>query len=347
MLCDVLMPGTDGYELCLALRAIRALAHGAGGARVGLLRRGADEELARSVGANALVTRTPELEQVMAALRSALSRGRRAAVSAAPELRPQRQHADRVMAQLKRQARANAGFAERSALQAAQLSILAGIAEALLRSDALESALDDVLAPASMRAASRAARCTSSAHDGELVLTQSRGLSDSAASALEHAFGCSAALAQAQPSQVVSSARACLLPKPSELLTRERRGRGRVHSLRAKSSAASVRCCSARLRGDVGAQTCSRSARAIGAQIAQALALAESFARLRDGEEAGSGAVGIARPRADAWRRWVAWPPRAWRTCAIGSKLGHGTDRRAYLHADARRDAAPALALTR
>jgi CheY-like chemotaxis protein len=144
VLCDVLMPGTDGYELCVGLRGDPALAtvpivlvsahYGSKG----------DEELARVAGATALIVRSPTLEEAIDAVRSSLA-GEPSAPSQDPEAFD-KGHAVSVIAQLERQARANAGIAERSALQSAQLSVLAGIADALTRNEDIEAALADVLA---------------------------------------------------------------------------------------------------------------------------------------------------------------------------------------------------------
>jgi signal transduction histidine kinase/CheY-like chemotaxis protein len=143
VLCDVLMPGTDGFELCMALRRLPPLSGTPivlvsayyGGSR--------DEALARAAGASALVTRTPAFEDTLAAVRSSLVAP---ATPPPDEVAFQEHHQASVIAQLERQARASAGLAERSALQSAQLSVLAGIADAIARSEDLRSALADVLA---------------------------------------------------------------------------------------------------------------------------------------------------------------------------------------------------------
>jgi CheY-like chemotaxis protein/signal transduction histidine kinase len=284
VLCDVLMPDTDGYELCMALRSSPALtqvpvvlasAH-YGGAR--------DEELARSVGAAALVTRTPDLETVVAALRTALARAPGAA-SIAPAL-PEHEHTERVIAQLQRQARANAGFAEKSALQAAQLSILAGIAEALLRSESIDAALDDVLtACLDAGGISRGAQYRVAA-DGEFVLTRSLGFPESAAEALASAFGCFVRLRQ-ESAQTVFSARGCLdAGETSRLFAAARVAEAVLITFKDDQ-----RCIGALLLGcdsqEMSEQDLLTFGRAIAAQMAQAAALAESFARLREGEQAG------------------------------------------------------------
>jgi signal transduction histidine kinase/DNA-binding response OmpR family regulator len=283
ILCDVLMPETDGYELCLALRSTAAFAH-VPVVLVSAYYSGArDEELARSVGASALVMRTPELEGVITALCAALTH--------APDQNhtshelSESQHAERVIAQLKRQARTNAGFAEKSALQAVQLSILAGISEALLRSGTTE-ALDDLLSTCLDAGGISRAALYRVSPDHELVLSRAIGFSEAAAYALEDAFGCGPRLMQASQHPVVS-VRACL----SEAEVRELFAAAAVAEAVLIPFSEEHHCVGALLLGSDSKEMTERDllvfARAIAAQIAQASALAESFSRLREGEEAG------------------------------------------------------------
>jgi signal transduction histidine kinase/DNA-binding response OmpR family regulator len=289
VLCDVLMPGTDGYELCQALRSMPALQRVPvvlvsafyGGAQ--------DEKLARGCGASALVLRTPELDHVLNALRAAVSEpggeSRVGAPSSEPQL-PRSEHLDRMRAQLERQARTHAGVAERSALQAAQLSILAGIAEALLRSEDVVGALGDILAAClDVGGISCGALYRVDGH-GELELTQKHGFPDTAAQALERAFGCSARVVQANDGVIVPAS-TCL---------------SAAHTQAAFSSAGLMaavfvpfleadHCIGALLLGSSGAEMSEHDlgvfGRAINAQISQALALSSSFSQLRDAAEAG------------------------------------------------------------
>jgi CheY-like chemotaxis protein len=72
---DVLMPRLDGFRLCQAVRSDSRLAR----VPIVLVTSGsvlpADEELARSIGANAIVVRTPELTSLFQAVTKALADG--------------------------------------------------------------------------------------------------------------------------------------------------------------------------------------------------------------------------------------------------------------------------------
>jgi CheY-like chemotaxis protein/signal transduction histidine kinase len=291
VLCDVLMPGTDGYELCQELRNVPGLE------QVPVLLVSAyyggpqDEQLARTVGARALVTRTPELEEVLEALRRVMtSAGGPGSVRRAPPEHvdlPKEQHAARVMAQLRRQAHANAGFAEKAELQSAQLSILAGIAAALLRSEDVEAAFGEVLS-ACLDAGGISRGALYRLEEGQpLTLTQAIGFPDSADEALELAFGCSERVSQAGHGVVV-----VIGGSASETASeREFFARAGLTNAVFIPFLEGERCIGALLLGssttELEARELTVFARAIGAHISQALALTESFSRLRDAAEAG------------------------------------------------------------
>jgi CheY-like chemotaxis protein len=285
VLCDVLMPDTDGYQLCLNLRSTPALAH-VPVVLVSAYYEGArDEALAASVGAAALVTRTPELAEVIAALHQVLAAGPgKARADSRPGLSEQ-EHVERVLAQLQRQARNNEAYAEKSALQAAQLSILAGVAEALLRSPSMEGALGDVLgACLDAGGISRGAQYKVDA--GALVLDRAFGFPDSAAGALQRAFGWNRRVVEAAQHPVVS-VRSCLKAAEASALLASAQIEEAVLIPLLEGS----HCVGALLLGSDAKQMTEHDllsfGRAIAAQVAQASALAASFARLREGEEAG------------------------------------------------------------
>jgi CheY-like chemotaxis protein/signal transduction histidine kinase len=282
VLCDVLMPKTDGYELCQKLRSVPAL-HRVPVVLVSAFYGGPqDTKLAQGAGASALVLRTPELEEVMAALQQALA-ARPDAARAEPQL-PQQEHLDRVRAQLERQTQTNAGIAERSALQAAQLSILASIAESLMRSENVEDAFSDILAAClDAGGISRGALYRLGA-SGELVLTQRLGFSEGA-EALERAFGCSERVVRANHGVVVP-----VSAYLSELDARAFFDTGLIAAVLVPFLEGE-RNIGALLLGSSSAEMDEHDltvfGRAIGPHISQALALSESFNRLRDAAEAG------------------------------------------------------------
>jgi CheY-like chemotaxis protein/signal transduction histidine kinase len=282
VLCDVLMPDTDGYELCQALRRDPQLAHVPvvlvsahfGGRR--------DEELARRVGASSLVTRTPEIHTLVVALREALARGPDSDVASAF---PNSEHSDRIMAQLKRQARANAGWAERSGFQAAQLAILAGMGDALAGSQDVQEALVDVLAACLDAGGVSCGALYRSNGQEQLVFTRAVGFPLSVQPGLASVFGYPELLVHACEGRVVS---------PVELLSAadaasffassDMRAAVIVPLLRER------RCVGALLLGstvpEIQEPDLVAFGRAIGSHVAQALAMTGAITRLRDAAEA-------------------------------------------------------------
>jgi CheY-like chemotaxis protein/signal transduction histidine kinase len=289
VLCDVLMPGTDGYELCQELRSMPRFE------RVPVVLVSAfyggsqDEKLARGAGASALVLRTPDLDQVFSALRSAVrsdgAESRPGTPRSEPQL-PRKEHLDRVRAQLERQTRTNAGVAERSTLQGAQLSILAGIAEALLRSEDVAGAFGDILTACLDAGGISRGALYRVDEQGVLALDQKRGFPDMASDALERALGCSARVVHATHGVVVPVS-TCLPPDEARAFFSSARLNAAVFVPFLEGD----RCIGALLLGsssaELGEHDLTVFARAIGGHISQALALSESFSRLRDAAEAG------------------------------------------------------------
>ena len=143
---DVLMPGLDGFGLCLALRQDPALATVPVVLATNSYLDPADQELAKKAGANSLVLRTPDLTEVTEALRTCLSqRPPSRAVPAVPSAEMERERAERVVRQLERQVALNSGVNQRASLLSAELSILTGISEALASNTDFESSLQLIL----------------------------------------------------------------------------------------------------------------------------------------------------------------------------------------------------------
>ena len=144
ILSDVLMPGMDGFLLCRAVRADARLA------RVPVVLTSssyvdeADQRLAAEVGANALVLRTSNLQPAVAALHVALRAGTATPVVAS-DLDVSALHKERVQIQLERQMERNDALTRQGAIQAAALSVIRGLAEALASPRDLASVLGDVL----------------------------------------------------------------------------------------------------------------------------------------------------------------------------------------------------------
>ncbi len=143
---DVMMPELDGFGLAMAVRqdpALRAVP-------VLLVTSSyvdpADRELARRAGANDLVQRTPELAELLDSLRSTMGSKQEAVQLDAGVLDElEKEHNRRVFRQLERQVMLNTGLAKRCSVLASELSVLAGISEAVLNQRNVDAALDQSL----------------------------------------------------------------------------------------------------------------------------------------------------------------------------------------------------------
>lgn len=150
LVSDVMMPELDGFGLAMALRKDPQLR------RLPLVLvtssyvEPADRELARRAGANDMVPRTPDLAELLEALRSTLLKP--AVTSSHVEPHPEvlddleREHNRRVFRQLERQVMLNTGLAKRCSALASELTVLTGIAEAVLKHRDVDVALDEAVA---------------------------------------------------------------------------------------------------------------------------------------------------------------------------------------------------------
>ncbi len=147
VISDVMMPELDGFGLAMAVRqdpALRAVP-------VLLVTSSyvdpADRALARRAGANDLVARTPELSELIDSLRSSMISKQEAPqldIGVLDDL--EKEHGRRVFRQLERQVMLNTGLAKRCSVLASELSVLAGISEAVLNQRNVDAALDESLA---------------------------------------------------------------------------------------------------------------------------------------------------------------------------------------------------------
>ena len=285
ILSDVFMPETDGYELSLQIRRDPELA----GVPVLLLSgqygTAADQELARRVGASALVARTPDFAEVVSAIETALT-------SAAPpaadppgdqlELR----HARAMIHQLERTAGRAAGLAQRCGVQAAQLSLLSGVADALTREADIDFTVRDVLA-ATLDAAgiSKGVLLLRDAA-GALVVRQAIGFSEIERGGLEDFFGHDALL-----DAIVERGASVVVPSSAidERATRDILDGAAVASAQIVPLTSRGRSMGALIIGgtqrDEAGEDSSTFARAMGNQIVLSLELARSMARLSASEQ--------------------------------------------------------------
>lgn len=143
---DVMMPRLDGFGLSLAVRREPVLAHIPVVLVTSSYVEPADRALARRAGASDLVARTPDLDQLIVTLRRTLSADaapHSPVEEPSPEL--EGEHNRRVLLQLERQVRLASGLSQRCSLLAAELRVLTGISETVLRHRDIEGALDEAL----------------------------------------------------------------------------------------------------------------------------------------------------------------------------------------------------------
>jgi CheY-like chemotaxis protein len=143
ILSDVLLPGLDGFGLCLAvrrdprLRAIPLVLTSSNYVDE------ADRRLGKQVGADAYVPRTADFQEVIDALVRSLERGSRPE-PAEPMTVDDERYA-RVVRQLERQVAINASLSLRCSLQAAVLSMISHLSQALAGREDLDGPLAEVL----------------------------------------------------------------------------------------------------------------------------------------------------------------------------------------------------------
>ena len=196
ILSDVLMPGIDGFLLCDAVRRDPELAQ----VPVVLLSSAyvddADQALAREMGANALLLRTPDFASAISALEDALRSG---AAAPAPTKGPQREgrHKERLQIQLERQLERNDALVRQGAIQAAALSVVRGLAEAMAKPRDLASVLGDVLVHCLDATGLSTGLLYLVAPDGTLQLRAQAGLPAEARAAAAACFGHAQALRRA------------------------------------------------------------------------------------------------------------------------------------------------------
>jgi PAS domain S-box-containing protein len=142
ILSDVLMPGLDGFRLSLAVRLHPDLGHIPVVLISAAYTEEADQRLARTAGASALLTSTPDGKEVIEALLASFS-----------QPRPQPEHIAelteeytyRLIRQLERQVSLGASLSERLALREAELSMLAGMAHTFETTTQVQPVLEELL----------------------------------------------------------------------------------------------------------------------------------------------------------------------------------------------------------
>jgi PAS domain S-box-containing protein len=141
VLSDVLMPGLDGFRLCQALRSLPGLEQLPVVLLSSCFIEPADRELARAMGAHALVRRTPDLAEAVEAVVAAASDETAAQpIETLPSL-----YADRLTATLERELERYGRITQRASVHAAALSLTAGLFRAIESGEHLAAVMGDVL----------------------------------------------------------------------------------------------------------------------------------------------------------------------------------------------------------
>jgi diguanylate cyclase (GGDEF)-like protein len=145
IISDVLMPRVDGFALCMAIRKHRYLAKIPVVLLTNNYREDADQRLAADIGANALVTRTPDCREAIEILLKNLDHP--GPPPAKDEHVLEAGHKESILRQLNRQATLSIDLARRCAAQSAQISVLASAAENFLKTGHdIETLLSEILA---------------------------------------------------------------------------------------------------------------------------------------------------------------------------------------------------------
>ncbi len=284
IMSDILMPQLDGFDLCLSIRRHPRLATIPVVLITSSSMEEADRRLAENAGTNAYVVRTPDFQEAIDALLHSL-RVKEAPRPAAPQAMLTEEHAHRVIRQLERQASMNAALAQGSALQAAQLSVLAGVSEVLMHTVDIEQILGEILARCLDAAGTSQGAVYLVEPDGRLALLAQLGYPESIGAALETFFGQADLL-----HQVLASGEALGLPAPAPALgpARDLLKRAGARSMlitpliSGKQRLGLVMMASA--NRDLGEDWIT-FAKAVGYQISQAIALGRTVTRLAESEQ--------------------------------------------------------------
>ncbi len=285
ILSDVLMPDMDGFELCLAVRQDPNLAAVPVVLMSSQFGRTSDHDLALGAGANVLVVRTPDLETAHAAVVDALSTP--PPVSAAgPTDHVKLRDARLRIRHLEGEVATMSGLAQRCAAQAAQLSLLSGVADALAHKADINLVLRDVLA-ATLDAAgiSKGALMLKGA-EGPLQLSQAIGFSESERTALESFFGHMARFEAIVDAGASVSVPSVAIPEnvSHAILSGARVASAQIVPLILDGRGVGAMFIGA-TRTDVTGEDSVAFARAMGNHVVQSLELARSVGRLSASEE--------------------------------------------------------------
>jgi diguanylate cyclase (GGDEF)-like protein len=188
ILSDVLMPGMDGFQLCRAVRNDPDLCRIPAVLVSNSYDNEADIQLARNMGAYALVPRTPDFQEAIDALLKSLEATPVRLIDSAQSI--QSAHEERLARQLDRHVKLSAQLARRSAAQSAQISVLASLGENLLKDNFdTQTLLGEILAQYLNVMGFSCGAIYLADPQKQLVLSAQIGLPDSVAASATNFFG--------------------------------------------------------------------------------------------------------------------------------------------------------------
>ncbi|HKE16006.1 MAG TPA: response regulator [Kofleriaceae bacterium] len=282
---DVLMPDVDGFQLCLEVRRDPRLARVPVVLLSAWYQTEADRDLARRVGANALMMRSHDLKKVGAVVSEHLGAGA-PTLADEPSVQVRLEHAQVVIHQLERQRVSSSALARRCTLQAAQIALLSGVADALARKADTSIAVRDVLtATLDATGISKGALYLRDG-GGQLSLRHTVGFSEREAHLLADFFG--------QPGHleaIIDRQAAVSIPSPAfpedlaqAILEAAAVPVAQVVPLISEGRGAGAIVLAAK-RTDVTSEDSVAFARAMGNMLVQSVELEASFARLAASEQ--------------------------------------------------------------
>jgi PAS domain S-box-containing protein len=282
---DVLMPNMDGFAFCLAMRSDPELSHIPVVLSSSAYVEASDRALATRVGASALVAKTDGLEGIIQALGNAVGVQPPPAPIEPVEL-IEDEHSRRALLQLERQVQHNTRLIQRTTLQEAQLAVLAGVADSLAKNQSLGGVLGEVLASClDMAGISKGALYLIESAQ-TLVLKHQIGFSVSETTRLKVLFGCEPLLAGlARQGKVLLIPSAPVSHELSQRLIAESGSSSLlfVPVLWASTLHGAVLLCGR--AEDIAGEDAMAFARVLGAQLGQAIGLAQSFSKLAASEQ--------------------------------------------------------------
>ncbi len=283
---DVLMPGLNGFGLCLALRRDPDFE------RLPVVLFSAnyleseDCQVAKSVGATAFVVRQPDFCDVIDVLEACLEKRKPPATPPRPRPgteTPTGVPRNRILQHLDKQATLNAQLVRDCTIQAAGLSILGSVSDALARSEDLDRALAEALAVCVEAGGVTAGAVFTIDANHALVTRAETGFDAAAKKKLDELVASPSFLARILASEAPVALPRGIHPGEESLFEAGVLASALVAPLVLRGERLGALVLASKDR-DLGGADWIAFARPVAAQIALALALARTFERLRASE---------------------------------------------------------------